>query len=126
MLDEYVPLLGLFRLASTGARYDPFTRKGDALSLAQEAASQGPPTTLAKYDDDAPLATAMLEQAAINPIRLGVGRLDVATERSTVDIDGTVEMQITNLCCHRLAELVHQHECGLALNVEVARKLDGR
>ncbi len=109
-----------------GARHDPFTRKGDALSLAHEAASQGSPTTLAKYDDDAPLATAMLEQAAINPIRLGVGRPDVATERSTVNIDGTGEMQVTNLCCHRLAELVHQHEGGLMLDVEVARKLDGR
>ena len=111
-----------------GAGHDPLTRKSDAFSLAQEATSQGPPTTLAKYDDNTPLATAMLEQAAIDPVLLGVGGPDMATERSTIDIDidGTGEMQVMNLRCHRLAEFVHQHESGLMLDVKIAGKLDGR
>ena len=104
----------------------PFPGEADALGLAQEGSGQRSPAALTQGDDNAPFVAAMLEQAAIDPILACVGGADMAAECGTVQLDGTEEHNVAGLRRHGLAQLVHQHEGGLVLHVEITGELDGR
>jgi len=103
-----------------GSGFDTFLGEVDALGFAQESAGQGAPATLAQRDDDTPFARTVLQEPSIDAIFLDVSRADMAAEIGTVDLDSIGELQTGRLRCHRLTQLVHQHEGGLVLKVEIA------
>ena len=70
------------------ARCHSFSGEVDALGLAKERSGQRSTATLPQGDDNASSVAAMLEQAAIDPIRARIGGADMAAECGTVQLDG--------------------------------------
>ena len=61
----------------------------------------------------------------LDPILACIGGPDMAAECGTIQLDGTGEHGVAGLRRHGLAKLVHQHEGGLVLHVEITGELDG-
>ena len=81
--------------------------------------------TLALAHDNHALALAGLVrlQAAVLAIFAPVLGLAVTAEPATVDLDDAVKLDGGLGVCHRFAQLVGEHECGLILAVQVAAQL---
>jgi len=82
---------------------------------------QRPAATLAHDDHDPALASLVASKTAVNAVLLPVGRLDVATEVSAVDLAGNC--RLLGFGRNRLAKLVQQNERRLVLPIEVAGEL---
>src|SRR4051794_9897254 len=76
------------------------------------------------HDDLAP-AAAVLRQTPVLAVLLPVRGPDVTADVTAVDLDmppDTPEPQALDLRGHRFADLMGQHEGGLVLDVEIARR----
>ena len=83
--------------------------KAIAWASRRKLRGQRPAAALAQNDNHPALAAAVGEQPqpAVDPVVARVGRPDLATEHGPVHFDFTLE---PGLECHRLPQLVHQHE----------------
>ena len=117
---------------------NPFPGEIDSLGFTQEAPGQRPATALAQNNNHPALAAAVGEQAAVDPVVACVGGPDLATEHGPVHFHLTLEPGLPGLECHRLPQLVHQHEGisgafaappgprspPIVLHVQIPRELD--
>jgi hypothetical protein len=70
---------------------DPLLRKGNALGFAQKGSRQRAAATLAKDNNHAVLASAILQQPSIDPICSDVCRADAATNIGAVNLNLTLK-----------------------------------
>lgn len=78
---------------------------------------------LADDDDDLALAVLVLEQAAVAPVLAKVRRLHIAAEIAAIDFRNlafSADHPVLVLGCHRLAELVQEHEGALVGQAQIA------
>jgi hypothetical protein len=106
--------------------FHPRARKINALSLAQKAPRQGAAAALTQHNHDPSLAAAVPYKPAIDTILPGVGGSDMATKIGAVDLNLASKPRLGGFMRHSLAQLVHQDEGCLVLDIEIATELHRR
>ncbi len=100
--------------------------EGEAIRFALGHGRNGAALALAGDDDDAALAGLVLGKAAVDPVFLAVGRLDVAAEITAIHFNRAGERCTLDFGGDGLAELVSENEGRLVLAIEIAGKLEHR
>ena len=98
---------------------DPFPCELDALRLPKKGSRHGSTAPLAEHDNHPALPAPIGATPPIDTLLLQIGRPDMTTERSAINLDLAVQKDAPGLRLHGFPQLVHEHKRRLVLHIQV-------